>query len=115
MGELDPLQELARARALRAYLRTVGDTVRLQILRRLALNDEVSVTELAQGLRISQPLLSWHLGVLRRIDIVSARREGRLMHYSLNLAVLRTLNEQFAAWIGDTVETGEAREGEESA
>ena len=112
--ELDPLQELAQARELRAYLRTVGDTVRLQILRRLALNSEMSVTELAQALRISQPLLSWHLGVLRRTNIVSVRRDGRLMCYSLNLPVLRTLNEQFAAWIGDVAETSDVPEREEN-
>jgi DNA-binding transcriptional ArsR family regulator len=111
--EPDPLQELAQARELRVYLRTVGDTVRLQILRRLAQNSEMTVTALAQALRISQPLLSWHLGVLRRIDIVSVRRDGRLMCYSLNLPVLRAFNEQFAAWIGDVAETNDAREWED--
>ena len=114
-SEQDPLQELAQARELRVYLRTVGDTVRLQILRRLALDGEMSVTELARVLRISQPLLSWHLGVLRRINLVSVRRDGRLMCYSLDLPQLRAYRQQFAAWIGDVVEASDAPEQEENA
>ena len=113
--ELDPVRELAQARELRVFLRTVGDTVRLQILRRLALNGEMSVTELAQALHISQPLLSWHLGVLRRIDLVSVRRDGRLVFYSLNLPVLRRLNERFAAWVGDMAWASDAPERKENA
>jgi DNA-binding transcriptional ArsR family regulator len=99
MSQSDLPQEVVEARELRVYLRTVGDTVRLQVLRRLAQNGEMSVTELARELRISQPLVSWHLGVLRRIELVSIRREGRLAWYSLNRPQLRAFRERFTAWV----------------
>jgi len=99
MSQSDLSQEVVEARELRLYLRTVGDTVRLQILRRLARDGEMSVTELARELRVSQPLVSWHLGVLRRIELVSIRREGRLVWYSLNRPQLRAFRERFTAWI----------------
>ncbi len=100
--EQKQLEELVEARELRAYLRTVGDTVRLYILRQLAQDREMSVTELARVLRVSQPLLSWHLGVMRRIGLVSIRRDGRLVWYSLNKPVLRSFRERFDNWIGET-------------
>ena len=62
MSQPDPPLEVVEARELRIYLRTVGDMVRLQILRQLAQNEEMGVTELARALRVSQPLLSFHLG-----------------------------------------------------
>jgi len=105
--------EVVEARELRAYLRTVGDMVRLQILRQLAHSGELGVTELAHVLRVSQPLVSWHLGVLRRIELVSVRREGRLVWYSLNRPQLRAFRERFSAWIAGPDEApGDEGEGE---
>jgi ArsR family transcriptional regulator len=92
-------QEIQHARELRVYLRTVGDLVRLQILRQLSRNEDMNVMELAATLRVSQPLISWHLSVLRRIDLVTMRKDGRLVHCSLNRRVLDDYRQQFDAWI----------------
>ena len=108
-------QELMEARELRTFLRTVGDTVRLQILKLLARNEEMSVTELVRALHISQPLISWHLGVLRRIELVSIRKEGRLVWYSLDRAVLQALWKRFNAWVGETSCASIEERGEEDA
>ncbi|HEX8981507.1 MAG TPA: metalloregulator ArsR/SmtB family transcription factor [Ktedonobacterales bacterium] len=80
---------------LRRALRALSDEVRLGIVRTLASSDEVKVTDLAATLLISQPLVSWHLGALRRSGLISTRRKGREVYISLNLAhyqwVLRQL------------------------
>lgn len=104
---------LSELRELRLYLKTVGDSVRLQVLRHLAQNGETSVSSLAQAVRVSQPLLSWHLGVLKRIDLVNVRREGRLVWYSLNQAVLRSFHRRFGTWIEDGQETHDRPEESE--
>ena len=109
MSHLDPsnqdrAQELLEARELRVYLRTVGDLVRLQILRQLAQNKKMSVTALARALRVSQPLLSWHLGVLKRIHLVTVRKEGRLVWYSLDRQMLRSFRQRFDTWVEDHYE-----------
>ena len=106
MSHLDPptqdrSRDLAEARELRILLKGVGDLVRLQILRELSQVDEMSVTELAQALHISQPLVSWHLGVLRRARLVTIRREGRMVWYALHRDTLRAFLERFAAWVGE--------------
>ncbi len=81
---------------LRRALRALSDEVRLGIVRTLASSDEVKVTDLAATLLISQPLVSWHLGALRRSGLISTRRKGREVYISLNLAhyqwVLRQLD-----------------------
>jgi DNA-binding transcriptional ArsR family regulator len=92
--------EGSEVRELRAFLRSVGDTLRLHILRHLAREGETNVTELADVLRASQPLLSWHLGVLKRNQLVSVRREGREAWYSVNVPVVRAYRARLDAWLG---------------
>jgi ArsR family transcriptional regulator len=67
----------ASVRDLRTYYRALGDDTRLRILQLLATDGEHTVTELAERLRLSQPLLSWHLRRLRRAGVVKTVRVGR--------------------------------------
>ncbi|HEX9036508.1 MAG TPA: metalloregulator ArsR/SmtB family transcription factor [Ktedonobacterales bacterium] len=80
---------------LQRALRALADEVRLNIVRVLAGQGEVNVTDLAAKLVISQPLVSWHVGVLRRAALAHKRRQGREVYISLDLgryaAVLRQL------------------------
>jgi DNA-binding transcriptional ArsR family regulator len=96
----EPIREAAEVRELRAFLRSLGDTLRLHILRYLARAGEMNVTDLAHALRVSQPLLSWHLGVLKRSQLVSVRRVGREAWYSVNMPIVREHRERLDAWLG---------------
>jgi DNA-binding transcriptional ArsR family regulator len=105
VSQTDPVSQeriraLAEARELRVFLVTVGDLVRLQVLRQLAQKEEMSVTELVRAVRVSQPLLSWHLGALKRVGLVRVRRDGRLVWYALNGSALRSSYQRFAVWLG---------------
>jgi|SRR5690242_99631 len=76
---------------LKKLLRTLGDVARLQMVHVLARTKEMSVTDLGElilvnGHRISQPLVSWHLSMLRRQGLVRTRRDGRLVYCSLDRA-----------------------------
>lgn len=64
----------------------LADKVRLNIVRILANSQEVNVTDLSQQLLISQPLVSWHLSILRRNGLVRTRRQGRQVYCSLDHA-----------------------------
>ncbi len=64
----------------------LADKVRLNIVRILANSQEVNVTDLTQQLLISQPLVSWHLAILRRNGLVRTRRQGRQVYCSLDVA-----------------------------
>lgn len=74
---------------LKRTLKALGDVVRLNIVHTLAAGDEITVTDLAQTLLISQPLVSWHLTILRHAGLVTTRRAGRLVYCSLDMARCR--------------------------
>ena len=77
-------------------------------MRRLSRRGEMNVTDLALALRASQPLVSWHLGVLRRAGFVRARRDGRVAWYSAEDGALGGLMQQLGTWLGNaTREPGE--------
>ena len=75
----DELREMAR------YFHALRDKLRLRILVTLAYDGEMTVTELARTLHVSQPLVSFHLRPLRLVDLVEVRRAGRQAYCSLNL------------------------------
>jgi DNA-binding transcriptional ArsR family regulator len=88
--------EAMRAAADRAcgLLKALGNPDRLLLLCQLT-QGEFCVGELESLLGIPQPTLSQQLGVLRDEQLVSTRREGKQIHYSLAgkeaAAVLATL------------------------
>ena len=96
---------------LKRMLRALGDSVRLNILRALASDDEVKVTDLAERLMVSQPLVSWHLTILRRMEFVRTRRQGREVYCSLDAARYQQCVALLAAVIGEEPARQPARVG----
>jgi DNA-binding transcriptional ArsR family regulator len=62
--------------AARRVHRALGDTNRLDLVRRLA-QSPATVTELIESTDLSQPLVSWHLRRLRSAGLVTSERAGR--------------------------------------
>ncbi len=73
-------------RAARLF-HALSDETRLSILKRLR-HGERCVCELTDVLDAAQSRLSFHLRVLREAGLVTDRREGRWMYYTLNTEVL---------------------------
>ena len=74
---------------LQKMLKALGDVARLEIVAALASTEEMTVTDLghmltANGHLLSQPLVSWHISVLRRWGLICTRRVGRLVYCSLD-------------------------------
>lgn len=86
-----------REMALHFY--ALKDVVRLELVCVLA-GREHTVNELAEALRKSQPLVSWHLRRLKAAGIVKIRRSGREVYCSLDRAVLAERQQSFLALIG---------------
>ena len=83
------LKEIAR------YFHALKDILRLRILITLAESGEMTVTELAQALRVSQPLISFHLNPLRLLELVQVRRVGREVYCSVNLSEIQRRQDEF--------------------
>lgn len=67
---------------LALFFAALADPTRLRILNLMA-GREVCVCYFVAILRLGQPKISRHLAYLRRAGIVSARREGKWMHYRI--------------------------------
>ena len=61
----------------------LSDATRLSILRRLRLGERC-VCDLTEVLDAAQSRLSFHLKVLKEANLVTDRRDGRWMYYTLN-------------------------------
>ena len=64
------------------FFKIFGDTTRIKILYVL-LCSEMCVCDLAQILNMTQSAISHQLRVLKQMDLVKSRREGKTIFYSL--------------------------------
>jgi ArsR family transcriptional regulator, arsenate/arsenite/antimonite-responsive transcriptional repressor len=65
--------------------KAMADETRLRILKLLACGDEVCVCDLTDALEMTQPNVSFHLGILREAGLIKDRREGRWSFYQLDM------------------------------
>src|SRR6476469_4655974 len=83
---------MARAATTTDAFNAVAEPRRRQILDLLA-RGECSVNELITQLGLPQPQVSKHLRVLREVDLVQVRDEGRHRIYRLNGRPLQPIHE----------------------
>lgn len=86
--------EIRVLKELHEYYLALSDSTRLRIVEQLA-RRELTVSEIARGLRMSQPLVSWHLRRLVRTGLVKVQRDGREVRCSLNRARMHEYEREF--------------------
>jgi DNA-binding transcriptional ArsR family regulator len=97
LSRTTPPQSIRSFRDLREYFRTLSDGARLRILDYLAASPrDLKVSDLARGVRMSQPLCSWHLRRLVKIGVVKMHRVGREVRCSLDRARLEEYEQTFS-------------------
>lgn len=78
---------------LAQFIKILGDASRLSIIKAIG-GDSRSVTEIINQTDLSQTLVSFHLRTLRDTGVVSTRKDGPFIYYSIsNLALLDILEE----------------------
>jgi ArsR family transcriptional regulator len=73
--------------------KALGHPVRLGIALRLADEPETCACDFAAAFGVSQPAVSQHLKVLREAGLVTTRRRGTQICYSLAPGAVRALSE----------------------
>ena len=73
MSVQQPEVAMGNLRETARYFHALKDILRLRILLTLADSGEMKVTELAWTLRVSQPLVSFHLRPLRVLGLVKVQ------------------------------------------
>ena len=65
------------------FCKAMADDTRQQIL--VILQDgEKCVSDIVEAFDMSQPSISHHLGILKQFNLVTSRKEGKLVYYDLN-------------------------------
>jgi DNA-binding transcriptional ArsR family regulator len=82
----------------------LADSTRRHLLEQVAVRDR-AVSELLDGLDISQAAVSQHLRVLRDAGLVTARKQGRHRYYQLRPAALTELRD----WLDELERFWQAR------
>ncbi|MEU4197142.1 metalloregulator ArsR/SmtB family transcription factor [Kribbella sp. NPDC026611] len=82
---------MSRPSATEDVFRAVADPTRRAVLETLLRFREIPVTELADRLEVTMPMLSRHLAVLRHAGLVRERRAGRQRLYSIQPQPLQDL------------------------
>lgn len=77
----EPFQD-DRAPSIDAQFKALSDGTRRALLEYLVREGEQSVHALTAVAGVSQPMVSRHLGKLKRAKLVTARRAGRETYYS---------------------------------
>ena len=72
--------------------KVLGNETRLEIFKFLA-TGEKCVCNIFEHLKLAQNLVSHHLGVLRKSEIITSRKDGKWVHYSINTKEVKNLNE----------------------
>ncbi len=84
---------MPRAATTTDVFNAIAEPRRREIIDVLASGREHDVGKLVARLRIPQPAVSKHLGVLRKVGIVSVSKHGRRRLYSLNPKELKPVHE----------------------
>jgi DNA-binding transcriptional ArsR family regulator len=67
---------------LQIYFQILGDSNRLKIIKFIG-EKECSVSEIVDNTKLSQPLVSHHLRVLRENQVLETKRKGAFIYYKL--------------------------------
>jgi ArsR family transcriptional regulator len=72
----------SKENSISLLFKALGDRTRLRLLNLMG-DDEICVCFFVEVLKTNQPKISRHLAYLRRAGVVSARRDGKWIHYRI--------------------------------
>ncbi len=71
--------------------KALADPTRREILRMLQQRPEMSAGQIAEVFDMTAPSVSHHFSVLKAADLISQRRDGQQILYSINTSVVEDL------------------------
>ncbi len=80
--------DIIKLEAAASKLRAIAHPMRIAIIELLNEEKKLSVTEIFERLNIEQASASHHLNILKNKGVLSSKREGKQIHYSLKAKTL---------------------------
>ena len=90
----EKIPEEQEIRGLADFFKVFADATRIRILCVLSCS-EMCVCDLAQTLDMTQSAISHQLRVLKQMDLVKSRRDGKTIFYSLSDGHIKTILSQW--------------------
>ena len=87
------MRQMARAATTTDVFNAIAEPRRREIIGLLAGGTACAVGKLVETLRLPQPAVSKHLGVLRKVGIVSVSKHGQQRLYRLNAMELKPVHD----------------------
>lgn len=97
---------MSRLKTTHDVFSAIGEPKRRELIEQLILK-EMTVNELADMFEWTQPMVSKHLNVLKKVNIVTERKDGRFRYYRVQPEELRPIHEwmhQFEKYWGSTMD-----------
>ena len=88
--------------------KALSDPTRREIVRLLRWGEKTA-GELAEHFDMTKPSVSHHFSVLKQADLITSRREGQQIYYSLNTTVLEDLMTILLDLVGTDRPNGESK------
>lgn len=76
------------------FFKAVADPSRIKIMM-LLMKGEMCVSDICKHFNMKQPSISHHLNILKNAKIVSDRKEGKEVYYSLNSCCIDSCCSEF--------------------
>ena len=84
-------------------MRALAHPLRLKILEFIDAKGTTNVNRIYNTLKIEQSITSQHLKILRQADVVTARREGKLVHYKINYPIVERAQKAVQSFLQSSV------------
>ena len=81
-------------------LRSLNHKLRQQIIKIIDESEKLAVTEIYVKLRLEQSVASQHLAILRKAGIVTTKREGKFIYYTINKQRVESVKEFVSKLVG---------------
>ncbi len=92
--------------------RAIAHPIRLSILKFISEQGTTNVNKIYNTLSLEQSITSQHLRILRTSELVNTQREGKFIHYSVNLKKVAAFNESLTVFFAKKVDISEDLEEE---
>jgi ArsR family transcriptional regulator len=83
--------------------KALSDPQRFALLERLSAAKEVACQELVEAFPVTQATISHHMKELHFAGLITGRRDGKCMHFTVEREVLRAYQAELARRLGSTV------------
>lgn len=79
-------------------IKALGDETRIEILKVIG-KREMNASDIAVKCTLSRPTISHHMQILKRANVLEARKEGKEIYYSVNMQTLKGLSQSLLGFI----------------